>query len=126
MSGDMHRDGPPEAAPFQQWLLAQRGGLCHAELTDRLAEVVAGVIEHGKQGRLQLTIAVKRSDVGGVAVMVTDTITAKVPAGERPAALFFAADGGGLVRQDPRQPELPLRGLDTTPTPVRDIRRAES
>jgi hypothetical protein len=96
--------------PFGQFLLEQRNGGLHGELSDRLREVVEAVAEHGKVGALVLTVTVKPTGASGQYI-VSDAISAKVPEADRGASLFFADDHGNLSRTDPRQPELPLQDI---------------
>lgn len=98
--------------PFAEFLHEQRGGAAALEVSERFNELVAAVIEHGKGGELTLKIAVKPAAKGaGNVVQVTDTCTTKLPEGDRPAAIFFADDDGNLRRNNPNQPELPLRAV---------------
>lgn len=112
-------DEQAQARPFAGWLIEQRAGVTHAELTEAMAQVVAAVLEHGKVGELRLSLKVKR--VGERMVEVADTIVVKVPQGEREGSLFFTDLAAGLHRNDPRQPELPLREV-----PRPDIKEASS
>lgn len=96
---------PREPRPFNGFLAEQRRGLTHAELSERLSELVNACIEHGKVGALTLTLKVRPT---GDMVEITDSIRVKVPEGERSASLFFVT-ADGVSRQNPNQPELPLR-----------------
>jgi hypothetical protein len=118
-----HRDEEPASRPFSQFMLEQRRGALHAELSDVLREVVAAVQDHGKAGSLTLTIDVKPGAKGTRTLVVSDAIKTKIPQGERPSALFFADDAGNLHREDPTQPELPLRRVDVGAGA--DLRRAQ-
>lgn len=95
--------------PFSQFLIEQRGGALHGELSEKLQELVAAVAEHDKGGTLSLTITVKPAGTGTSMYVVADEVKVKTPLGERGASLFFADGEGNLSRSDPRQPELPLR-----------------
>jgi hypothetical protein len=114
----------PQARPFSQFMIEQRRGALHAELSDVLREVVAAVQDHGKAGSLTLTIDVKPGAKGTRTLVVSDSIKTKIPQGERPSALFFADDAGNLHRDDPTQPELPLRRVDVGRGADDDLRRA--
>src|SRR5581483_2935362 len=92
--------------PFNQWLLEQRGGLLHGELTQKLAEVVAAAVKTEKNGTLTLKIEVKPEE-GGI-VFVTDDIKVKVPE-LRGAVLYHTDEAGNMTRDNPRQTSLPLR-----------------
>lgn len=93
--------------PFASWVQEQRSGLLHSEISEKLAEVVAGVLDLSKTGTLTLQIHVAPSKVKG-AVEITDKVSAKPPEPDRDAALFYADSRGNLSRRDPRQPELPF------------------
>lgn len=96
--------------PFTQWLLEQRQGGLHAELTDGLSELVRAVMEHEKGG--SLTLMVKVNPMGnGINLVVSDEIKVKKPEAARPVSMFYGDDSGSLSRRDPRQPELPLREI---------------
>lgn len=106
--------------PFSQFLVEQRRGGLHGELSDRLQEVVAAVAEHQKPGSLTLTLKIKPAEKGIGQYVVTDEIRAKAPEGARGASLFFADDHGNLSRDDPRQPELPLREVPAADQSIRE------
>lgn len=100
----------PERKPFSLFLREQRRGLLHAELSDALADVVAGVMKHGKTGKLTITLTVKPE--GDEAVTIADTYAARVPTPPAKASIFFADEDGHLSRQRLNQMEIPLRGVD--------------
>lgn len=83
------------------------GGNTYDELTARLAEVVEAVTETHKMGEISIKLKIKPNGDSGV--IVTDEIKAKVPEATRGDTVFFVTSGGSLVRQDPRQQDLPLR-----------------
>jgi hypothetical protein len=105
------RDDEGQVRPFAAVLQEHRQGGLHSELSEKLAEVVAGVMEHGKAGSVSVTLNIKQAEMPG-AIVVTDDVKAKVPQADKPAALFYADERGNLSRRDPRQPELPLRKVD--------------
>lgn len=108
-----HEDTPdtaPVTRPFSQWLLEQRHGGLHAELTEALQKVVQGVQEYGRPGSLTLVVNIKPAG-NEINLLVSDDVKSKVPQPDRPTALFFADSRGNLSREDPRQPELPLREI---------------
>lgn len=91
---------------FMQWLLAQRAGVLHSELTEALQEVVAGAIEHQKPGSLTLVIKVSPLE-NGINVQVADDVKAKVPEPAKSPSLFFTDSKGNLSRDNPYQEPLP-------------------
>ena len=103
---------PPSAEatprPFTAVLNDQREGALADELADRLAELVNAVIEYEKAGSLTLTLKVNPTELGDRAVVITDTVKAKVPEAAREKTLFFAGTSGDLSRRNPRQMELDL------------------
>lgn len=115
-----------EPRPFTQWLLEQRAGQLHAELSAGLRELTAACVEHGAAGQLTLTIKVKphKAAAGSPTLFVADQVVVKAPQGERGAAIFFADEAGNLRRDDPRQPQLPLQEVPRREP--RDIKEAGS
>jgi hypothetical protein len=101
----------PSTKPFAAWLQEQRNGGLHAELSERLAELVSACLEHGKAGTLTLSVKVAPNK-DGVTVTIFDDVKAKAPA-DRGAAIFYADDHGNVSRRDPRQPELPLKPIES-------------
>lgn len=93
-------------------------GKTYDELTAGLAEVVEAVLHTRKVGELSLKITVRPNGEGSV--RITDEIKAKVPQPTRGETLFFALEGGGLVRNDPRQADLPLREVRSAPAPLKE------
>ncbi|MFE7128915.1 hypothetical protein [Streptomyces sp. NPDC057617] len=112
--------------PFAAFLQEQSGGTLHAELSEKLHELLAAVRETGKAGSLALKIDVKPiSGTDGRTLTVTDSVAVKAPKAERPKSIFFVTDDGNLSRTDPRQPVITgLREVDTT-TPKTNLRSAK-
>ncbi len=96
----------PAVKPFGAFLHEHRGAGLHNEAGEKLAEVVAAVIELQKKGSLTIQIEVAPADGDTHSVVVTDALKAKVPQPTPPASRFFSDDHGNLSRRDPRQPEL--------------------
>ncbi|MFD8970499.1 hypothetical protein ACFV0C_36855 [Streptomyces sp. NPDC059568] len=112
--------------PFAVFLQEQSSGTLHAELSERLHDLIEAVRETGKAGSLALKIDVKPiPGTDGRTLTVTDTVAAKLPKTERPKSIFFVTDDGNLSRTDPRQPVITgLREVDTT-TPKTNLRSAK-
>lgn len=105
------------ARPFADVLRELSAGNTYEELTAALSEVVQAVIETRKQGTISISLKIKPN--GDNAVMISDEIKTKVPTPVRGDTVFFATSGGSLVRQDPRQQDLPLRRVaEATPGSV--------
>lgn len=98
------------ARPFADVLRELGAGSTYENLTIQLAEVVEAVIDTRKPGELMIKLKVKPN--GEDSVLIADEIKAKVPEPVRGDSVFFVTSGGSLVRQDPRQPDLPLRRVE--------------
>lgn len=98
------------ARPFADVLRELGAGSTYDDLTAQLAEVVEAVVQTRKVGELSIKLKVKPNGEGSV--IIADEIKAKVPEPARGDSVFFVTSGGSLVRQDPRQADLPLRRVD--------------
>jgi hypothetical protein len=102
--------------PFAAFL--QDRAASHQELSDRLHELIAAVIDTGKAGVLTYKVTLKPLK-GSAQLFVTDEITEKRPEHERPTSIFFVDGTGNLSRHDPHQ--LAIDGLREVPArPVRE------
>lgn len=99
-----------QVKPFAQFLLEQRAGVLHAELGEKLQELVVACGDTNKSGTLALKIKVAPTK-NGVALEVSDEIKLSLPEHDRGASLFFKDKKGNLSRKDPNQQELPLREI---------------
>ena len=97
------------ARPFLDYLREHRMGLTHAELSEAMQQLVAAVVAERKGGEITLKISVKPQGDG--AVMVTDEVKLKLPKPTKGGSLFFVTPENNLVRQDPRQADLPLHAI---------------
>lgn len=105
--------------PFAAFLHEARRGLLHEELSDALADVVAGVMKHGKTGRLTLTLTIKPE--GEDAIAIADKYVASIPTPPAKPALYFADELGHMSRQRLNQLEMSLKGIDGgQSTPAKD------
>lgn len=104
--------------PFADVIRDLAGGRVYDDLTSQLGEVVTAVVETGKAGSLTLKIDVKPNGEGSVRVLAD--VKPKVPTPVLGETLFFATSSGSLVRNDPRQAELPLREVKTETKPLKD------
>lgn len=98
------------ARPFADVLRELGSGTTYDELTVKLGEVVEAVLATRKIGEISIKLRVKPN--GDAGVIVADEIKTKVPEPARGETVFFATSGGSLVRQDPRQQDLPLRRVE--------------
>lgn len=99
--------------PFADVLRDMGQGKTYEQLGLSLAEVVEQVMLTRKAGQLTLKLKVKPN--GETSVIITDDIETKIPQPSRGETLFYAAAGGNLVRNDPRQQDLPLRTVEAPP-----------
>lgn len=109
--------------PFLETLGALRGGRTLDELSDDLAKVVQAVEHTGKPGKLVLSLNVRPPRKGGGAssyLTIEDDVVTKIPRRDREDTVFFPLADGSLSRQDPRQGELQLRGVDPATGEITD------
>ncbi|MGE5151191.1 MAG: hypothetical protein ACM3II_13805 [Rhodospirillaceae bacterium] len=98
------------ARPFADVLRELGGGTTYDDLTAQLAEVVEAVAATRKVGEISIKLRIKPN--GDSSVIIADEIKTKVPEPPRGESVFFVTASGSLVRQDPRQQDLPLRRVD--------------
>jgi len=107
-----------DGKPFTDVLGEIENGELLADMTKALYEVVRAVRETRKPGGIKLAVKITPTGKGGV------TIDAKyepvVPEHDRPSTVFFLSPDGTLLRNDPDQPQLPLRKVaDADNDPIR-------
>lgn len=88
---------------FTDVIRDHRNGRLVAELSERLAKVVSGVEETGKQGTITLKLTIKPSKGEEGAFKVSPSISTGIPEVDLPDALFFSDEHGSLVRESPTQ-----------------------
>lgn len=103
--------------PITDVLRLLQGGAFNSECGDRMADIVKGVDETGKAGRLTITIDVKKA---GAAVSVLAKVTDKTPEEQADADLYWPTVEGNLSLQNPAQ-----RSLNLEPVPMQS-RQIES
>ena len=95
---------------FPETILQLNNGAAVSELSAALAKVLAAVRESGKPGAITFTVTVKPASKGVTnVVMVEHQIKTKLPEPERGMTVFYLTEDNRLVRNDPRQQQLPLR-----------------
>ena len=87
-------------------------GMLHQEASDVLAELTDAVLMTRKGGTITITLGVKPN--GENSVLVAGKVKATIPQESAPESVFFATAGGNLMRDDPRQPRLPLREVEVS------------
>ncbi len=112
---------PPEREgrtikPFAATLQEIAAGAFHTRVSEQLQDLVTAVTDTGKKGVLTLTLTVAPIKPGNTSnLVVTGKTTVKAPESDdaAPSAVFFHDRAGNLTRNDPNQPALPQRGLDS-------------
>lgn len=94
------------AKPITDTLRLLQGGAFNQECGEKFAEMLKGVEETGKAGKLTITIDVKKA---GGAVSVVSKVTDKTPEEIADADLFWATVEGNLSLQNPNQRNLDLQ-----------------
>ena len=97
--------------PFMDFLREQRNGLLHDELSDKLQELVAAVVEAKKAGKITITIALKPE---GDVIVSADEVKVALPKVPNSPSIFFPTVENNLQRQDPRQAAMELRPIGTS------------
>lgn len=95
---------------FISLLQQHRNGSILNDVADAVREVIEAVQLAGKAGKLTITFTMAPSGATG-AIIISDDIKVTLPKLPKQESLFFADDNGQLVRNDPRQRELPLRSI---------------
>lgn len=111
---DKTDDARRQTKPFAAFLQEHRDGALHAKASDTLAEVVAAVQEHGKQGKVTIEVVVSPTKYDN-AVEIVGTVKPKVPEAAPPAAMWYSDDEGNVSRRDPSQmsiDDVPVRAVE--------------
>ncbi len=106
---------PPFKVPALDVFAQLRRGRMKHDLTERLHEVVQGVTNTGKKGKLVIELTIEPLKNDKTQVDVTDVITTKVPTLSLPSSRFFVTDDANLTRDDPQQER--LGGIAAVPVP---------
>lgn len=94
------------------------------ELAWALAVTAQEVVATGSKGTVTLTLTVSNRGPGETVIVVEEKISRKAPGKPARGAIFYAVDGG-LFRDDPRQPQIDFRAIDTTTGEIREPHRRE-
>jgi len=113
---------PERIRPFADFLVEHGRGRTHAELGEGLHTLIARVKDTGKKGSVTLTVTVEPMKKAGddKTVVVSDSISLKLPEHDRPGAVWFIGDDGNLQKDDPDQltfdslREVPPPGMNPT------------
>jgi hypothetical protein len=88
---------------FQDVLTDVGDGTLHAQLTEKLPEVVRAVTATKKAGKIVLTLDVRCENN---MVVVKGGVKATLPQPTIDATMFYADDAGNITRDNPRQLQL--------------------
>jgi hypothetical protein len=97
--------------PFSAALALIQGGAFNDECGAKLAEVIKGVEETGRPGKLTITLDLKRA---GAALQVIAKCTDKTPEEVADADLFWSTVDGNLSIENPAQRKLDLQPVPST------------
>lgn len=103
--------------PFAATLQEIAAGTFHARLSEQLQDLVTAVTDTGRKGTLTVQLTVAPIKPGNTTnLVVTGKVAVKAPESDdaAPSSVFFHDTNGNLTRNDPNQPALPLRGLEST------------
>lgn len=113
-------NSPPDEGrtikPFAATLQEIAAGAFHTRVSEQLQDLVTAVTDTGRKGVLTLTLTVAPIKPGNTTnLVVTGKASVKAPESDdaAPSSVFFHDAAGNLSRNDPNQPALPLRGLDS-------------
>jgi len=108
--------------PFTDIVNSLRYGHLSEELTRQLHQLTLDCQAAGRPGTLTLQVTLKPGKAGQMEVV--DDVKVKPPKTDRGTSLMFVADGGALVREDPRQTRLDLRTVDPDTGEIRTVNTA--
>jgi hypothetical protein len=118
---------PAIDAAFLQLLQQHRSGQVLSDLSAAMRQATEAAQLQGKPAGITLKIVIKPAGNGSGAVVVADQITTKLPVPAAATSFFFADEHGNLLRNDPRQKELPLRAITGgQPVAVETLRTAKA
>lgn len=100
------------ARPITDTLRLLQGGIFLDQCSDKLAEIVKGVDETGKAGKLTITLDMKKA---GGALSITAKVTNKVPEQKADEDLLWPTVEGNLSLDNPNQRKLDLRVAPSQP-----------
>jgi hypothetical protein len=101
MNGGKKNANMKKQTRFSEVVSEARSGAIDHDLSEKLAEIVRAVREHGGKGNITLKVAIAQNDAGSV--KLDFNISTKRPEPALGTALMFADDSGNLTRNDTRQ-----------------------
>lgn len=102
--------------PITDTLRMLQGGVFIESCSDQLAELVRGVDDTGKAGKLVITLALKKS---AGAIEIVATCTNKTPEAKPDSDLLWPTVEGNLSVDNPHQRKLDLRQVDVSTGEIR-------
>ena len=97
--------------PITDTLRLLEGGAFLDQASDKLAQLVKGIEETGKSGKLVIQLDLKQ--VAGGAISITPHVSTKVPEAKPDSTLLWPTVEGNLSIDNPRQQKLDLREVPT-------------
>lgn len=102
---------PDVDSAFLTLLQHHRSGQVLSDLSAAMREATEAAQLQGRKAVIILKINIEPAAKSAGAVVVTDDVTLKLPVPEKRGSFFFADEAGNLLRDDPRQKELPLKTI---------------
>lgn len=96
------------ARPFHEVLAEIDSGTLLDQVSEKLAELVRGVLDVEKTGSISIQLTVKPNGDGKV--IVDGKVVSKVPEKPVDQSFFFARPNGDLTRNSPKQEEVAAAG----------------
>lgn len=96
----------PHQRPALDVMAELRRGRLANELTEGLHGLIAAALDTGRKGELVLKITVdpkKVNDYETPQIEISDQVVVKRPRRTTPPSIFYVADDGNAVRNDPNQ-----------------------
>jgi len=109
--------------PITDTLRLLQGGTFLDQCSEAMSNIVKGVDETGKAGKLTITLDVKKA---GGAVSVLAKVTDKTPEEAPDADLFWPTVEGNLSLQNPNQRSLALEVVDQSTGEIRTVEAPRS
>lgn len=117
---------PSDPLMFADWLADYAAGGLDAEATAELGALVQSVGATGRAAKLSIELTIKPAGSSSRVVEVLGTVVGKPPKPIPEASVYFVAEGGRLVRDDPFQERFDLGdAANRLPAPPTQGRRID-
>ncbi|MET4696122.1 hypothetical protein [Endozoicomonas lisbonensis] len=111
-----------DKTPFSQIIAYLNKGMLEAELTDELSELVKAVRDTHRMGELTLKLKVQLHNARDEdTVIITPAVNNKKPRLDMAKAIMYSTADGDLLRNDPNQPELQLKAIESDNRPLKTL-----